>query len=568
VNVTYLTVVALQALATASPATAPLQLTAADSQQLRAGAREAQARFEIRRVSMLPYFEVGSQPCEERIGRLCYSWGGRDSPEPPPEPPRIANERAELIDILHAASMRLPSDQWISGQLVRYLIEAGRPAEAESAAARACDRSEWWCAALAGYAAHEAGHFAGAESWFAHALDAMPPEQRCRWQDLSPILEHPLGNRLRRMSCDERRAESERVAWLARPLYTRPGNDLLTEHYSRLTLELVLRNARTPFGLNWGSDLAEMLVRYGWANAWTRRMPRGSFSTRPEVTGRERGLPMNFLPSTQAIRNPRTLADSSWEPESPRARSRYAPKWTTRLERVPGQFARFRRGDTVVFVAGWDVSTDTMFRVSTIAGLALAPASPGELTVVSQAGSTRGVLSARAHADSIQLYSLELVDSASRTAARARAALEPPGSARDISDILLTAGASDVGDLSSAIESALTSAELQQHADVGAYWEIYSLAPADSVIDVTLVMTPAGAGGLRRLAEIVRLAQRRLPVTMSWKDRVPRGSAMFPRAVKIDLRGVPEGDYLLEVEVRARGRTMRASRAVRVNGPA
>ena len=170
-------------------------------------ARSAQARFETFRIDHLPRDRGGSYggPCDERIGRFCFRFGDDEDDHewtPPREPPAIGVERTRLVttlDSLHAAS---PGDAWIAGQLVRYLAESAKPAEA-LAGARTCRSSAWWCDALTGYAWHIAGQYGAADSAFAAALAAMPEAQRCEWTDLSPLLDQ-LRAPYRKLGCQER----------------------------------------------------------------------------------------------------------------------------------------------------------------------------------------------------------------------------------------------------------------------------------------------------------------------------------------------------------------------------
>src|SRR5918995_180148 len=60
------------------------------------------------------------------------------------------------------------------------------------------------------------------------------------------------------------------IGWLADPLYSLPGNDLRTEHYARHTMALLLQDASNPYGIVWGDDMRELLIRFGWPAHWAR----------------------------------------------------------------------------------------------------------------------------------------------------------------------------------------------------------------------------------------------------------------------------------------------------------
>ena len=246
-----------------------------DSGRVLEAARGAQARFESVRLAHLPrtWSRAGS-PREEIVGRLALiDDAGLDEWRPAPEPPPVAGARADLLAALDRAAARLPEDGWIAGQRVFYQLEAGRTARALDAA-RDCRGEAWWCRALLGWALHAAGDFVGSASAFGEALAGMPRAERERWTDLEPLLERDSARLLEDAGDGERSRLERRYWWLADPLWSRPGNDRLTEHYSRHVQDRVLEDARTPFEMSWGSDLREVLIRYGWPVGWERTRAR------------------------------------------------------------------------------------------------------------------------------------------------------------------------------------------------------------------------------------------------------------------------------------------------------
>src|SRR2546425_3659332 len=80
----------------------------------------------------------------------------------------------------------------------------------------------------------------------------MPRDERCRWTDVSLLLDGELARRYRRLPCDQRGAFEERLWWLAQPLYSLPGNDRRTEHLARATMARIEQDARSPFDMFWG----------------------------------------------------------------------------------------------------------------------------------------------------------------------------------------------------------------------------------------------------------------------------------------------------------------------------
>ena len=114
------------------------------------------------------------------------------------------------------------------------------------------------------------GDFAAADSAFSIALDEMPAPMRCHWLNLAPLLDDDVRGTYRKMSCTERETVDARIWWVADPLYMTPGNERRTEHFSRILHTLLQQEAVNTYGLSWGGDLAELILRFGWAEKWTQ----------------------------------------------------------------------------------------------------------------------------------------------------------------------------------------------------------------------------------------------------------------------------------------------------------
>src|ERR1700682_3080572 len=180
-----------------------------DSRGVLRGAQRAQWDFERHRRFGLPSIYTNqSAPCD-MIGRFCLRHGGVAFQRIPSEP--LQESRENLRRVLDSAAALLPGDDWIAGQRVRYLVDAG-DGTAALEAARSCRGTSWWCAALEGLALHVTGDFLGAEAAFQKALSQMPAEKRCNWTDLSFLLEESLRVPYRRLGCEER-ADYNRRVW-------------------------------------------------------------------------------------------------------------------------------------------------------------------------------------------------------------------------------------------------------------------------------------------------------------------------------------------------------------------
>src|SRR5690606_26343895 len=129
---------------------------------------------------------------------------------------------------------------------------------------------------------------------------------------------------------------ADRFWWLSNPRFARRTNELRAEHYARLVMARIQNDARNPYGMRWGDDLEELLVRYGWSRSFTRSYPRSGDVTSP-VTGHETVPSFHFVPGDAAFAEPLDVHDDLWELEQREAPSRYAPPWATHVELLDAQ---------------------------------------------------------------------------------------------------------------------------------------------------------------------------------------------------------------------------------------
>jgi hypothetical protein len=557
----------------AARAQASTQRTAAsDSLDLLRRAREAQREFErIRRAYLPSEFDGGSARCDERIGRYCY-WYKPSSDSGPLESDVVGRARERLLRDLEAAGARLPGDAWITGQLVRYLAEHGL---ADSAVIRAqrCRATRWWCDALEGFARHLAQDYQGAEDAFGRALRGMPEAQRCAWTNLAPLLGDGV-RRYRALSCAERQSVNARIWWLARPLYSRPGNDLLSEHYARHTMALLLEDAETPDGVPWRADTRELVVRFGWPTHWSRGFDRPGRPEPPPILGHEPSPSFWLLPAPALAEPWADVTELHWDPAMEQPPARYAPPYASGfapIERV--QFARFRQSDTTLTVAAFDLTPDSVFAMRPVdVRLAAArdPTTPVAVGRLSPAGPV-GVMAVRS-AWRPAVLSLEAVGVDTRWVARARAMAPPdPGGLPPVmSDILLFAPAKVLpGSLEAALPAALAGPVVQDGQRVGLYWELYDKSDSAASVDiaVTAMKTRSRSDAPYPIGRPWCPFPDESPVKLRWREEPgarPRGSA---RAVTLDLRSLSRGRYVVTVQVSVAGQPRGcSSREVRLTG--
>jgi len=546
------------------------QLAAPDSGAVLNSARRAQAAFESTRRGSLPERPGGwSGICGQRIGRICYWYEGDDHDTAPPEPARIREARARLLAALDEAGAALPGDEWIAGQRVRYLLEDSQPARAARVAEQ-CRAVAWWCEALAGLVRHVTGEFAAADSTFAVALADMPADERCRWNDLSPLLEGELAERYHRLDCDGRSAFEARWWWLAQPLYSLAGNDRRTEHVARVVMARIHEGRRTPFGY-WAEDLRDVMLRYGWPTWWTRDPPVSPLvESEPRITGHDPSPAFHFTPGARALDDPANATPADWSLHSPQARERYAPPYAATFTYLEHQEAVFRRGDSCLVVAAPDLSEDTLFAQRAVRlALALAADEHTLVTARDSGVAVRPQAVVAAAPCRPFVLSLEAVAPRERHVARARYGVTPKRRTLAhpaISDLLLFDPPPDSlpATLDAVLPRAYGSTRVPAGRKLGVFWEVYGVDPAGGAVAVSLDVARQGTGFLRR---VLGLGRRRHDVRLEWQD-VPQDSAVAPRALAIDLAGLAPGRYQIEVDVTPPGgRTLAARREIRIERP-
>lgn len=549
-------------------AQAPPQKPARDSAAVLARSRSAQAGFERYRYVRLPrtHQSASGGACHEVIGRFCF-WFDPQPNTPPPEAPAIAARRRELLGRLAEAGEALPGDGWIAGQRVRYLVEAGDE-DAALDAARACRAERWWCAALEGYALHEAQRFTESQAAFDTALARMPAEQRETWTDVAELLEPEDARAYRRAPAEERAALARRLWWLGDPLWSDAGNDRLTEHYARWTMHLIQQRARQVDRLAWRDDMREIVVRYGWFTAWERVEPLFYGGSGGGMISYNDPRTWEWLVPLSAARQPRTLTGDEWPlREGTPTATRYAPEYAVRVMALPHQVAVFPRPSGAVLVAGYALPADSFPAEPRIHAAAVAMTDADGARAVSpwQPTAASGAFRLELPA-SPAVLSLEVREDSTRTLARRRQAVAWSADAR-VSDLLLLAHPEARPEtLDDAARIARGSAQVEPGERLGVFWEMYGLAAGDSVT-VRVGLAAPQAGWVRRRLEAVGIARGGRPVRMGWREE-PEGDGIAARSVTIGIPGdLRPGEYTLEVSVSAPGRPAAvARRTVTVGG--
>lgn len=535
-----------------------------DSLRALRAARRAQESFESIRRQYLPHeYGIGSHHCDVRVGRWCVWNDESNDRRAPPEAPRTIDARTKLLALLDTLGSRIPGDEWIAAQRVRYLIEARRYGDAVRAADQCSEAgSAYRCRAYAGVALHDSGAVAAADSAFATALAAMPDSIRCQWTDISLLIDDEIADRYHHADCAARR-EIEASFWrLTNPLFLR-DHDYSNEFLARVTRTDMARNSRTPMGSSTEAAFRETALRYGYDTWFVRDdPPPGSMAEAPIAGYREGGSGFNFVPDYRVFVSPTSLASDDWELKLRSARTIYAPAYARRFRSLARrQIALFRRGDSALVVAAYDVSDDTLFARAPIeAGLFTAPIDSthvgGARGAVERRAAPRGLLTATASWHPM-VVSLELLDSASRSAARARYAVAPPihGGRVGISDLLIfTPPSADtqLHGLDAVLPLALHDDRVSATQPVGIFWETYGVRLEGEDLDVVLQIDRVKEGWRRRAAERLHLASPFSPVKVQWQEMPNGKSRVASRAMALDLSRLEPGRYEIRLTLTAR----------------
>lgn len=595
-----------------------------DSVALRRAAVEAQARFERVRGGYIPARWGGGTRCDERIGRMCWSHGGDEEWLPPPEPERLRAERDSLLAALEATALSLPGDTWVAGQRVRYLGETGRWTEA-AAVARGCilargedgfpepapdpgDELAGRCHDLLGYVLHRSGEIVAAELAFRMALGWMHPSRVEARVDPRPVADLSAHRLLSTGLPPEELERARTLFWrLGDPLWLLPGNDRWTEHQARHVAAAIRQDSRNPHAIAWGSDLEEVLLRYGESIGWERTRESLGLPNQGSVVGHGPNGARSYLPPGPFLADPLAIQPGEWDlnPRFPRAI--HTPPYASRIGSLPVQVARFPRPEGAVIVAGYrrpepgeepswsgpvpDPMNRAIQPVSLEEGqlerdpggypierpLPLDPALEAGLFLAEPEGDRmlqqlskeegKGGLAVTAPPGEY-VVGVELLDRTVARAWRARFGLHVPEFLPDlaaVSDLLLVRpGHPEFTSPVQAAPWALPGTTVESGGAVGLVWETYGAGEGETVaFQASLV--PAGRSALRRAAEWLRIVDRQPATEVEWVEPAPFGGGPMLRSVRLDLAGVPSGDYLLRLRATLPGRaTVESVRPVEV----
>ncbi len=546
-----------------------------DSAALVAEAHGDQADYERDRLVLAP--EAGSSadgPCDERIGRFCFTfrYGGR----PPPESPRVVHLRDRLLARLDSIGARIPGDDWVLGQRVWYRAAAGHWGEALDVA-RACGgATPWWCAALRGFALHGLGRYRAAGRAFARALALMGSARARSWRIPARSLDPQARRLLEGAPPDSLAARLARLWMLADPLYLVPGNDRETAYYARRTVAAIRRHAGNPYQLSWEPDLDEILLRYGWEVRWQHE-PIGFFGGFPDAVGYEAPQGRTYMPPGAVLDHPVAARPRDLEADLDHPRSLYSPAYAPVLLPIEPQVALFPRGDSFAVVTTAFLPRDTtrykggavpnpmdqavgLAKEPDQAGLFLVPLAGGPPRSDTRRDSTSGAFLVRAPAGRY-LISSESWSPRRRRAGRYRAAVVEdsiPLGVPALSDLLLMHAVDSTRDeprtLAAALPRVLRRPIVVRGEPIAVGWELTGLVGTAPVVTYRLSVVRRKRSLLDRARGWLHLGSPGPSLSLYWREPAPPAPRPRLHWLALHVPGLKPGRYEVRLEARLPGR--------------
>ncbi len=524
----------------------------------------------------------------------------RDGALVPKERARIAQPRNRLIEKLRGHLQSTPENTWLSGQLVRLLLDARRYDDAQQQAEH-CHPHAAWCDGLRGLVWTYRDSTVKAEQAFARMLDRLPEAERCMWQRLTPLLEEQLAARYADLSCERQAALNDTIWWLADPLYRDAGNERKVEQYVR-RMEIALRQAtgqdeRYAFDQErMGDALAAVIDRFGWPSytaalgtmrdRWQshRRssMPTPAPPAPPYSTFEYAPQAVSSFASRRSVSAPYGAQVNDWTLHPYDLAGAPVLFWwpkehfqaTRRLVQIEGGQCFFLRRHTYV-----EVALSIPLRHPAIRDgsgdfdvLLLKTNGPTSVDSIAQqmvAGNAIARMRGAVASGPTLLAVEALATNSSNLAARTRYGITVPP---PLSELQAGKGISGIALLSDVPDSVLThpseqalafmmpSREANQSVpSLVLYWENYGITVHDSATTTVRIVSTASPGLFRRLGVLSGMvADGDNALAVTWPDHEPRGymstlagpTPVQMRMVSLNLSGLPAGTY--DVSIRSR----------------
>lgn len=521
--------------------------------------------------------------------------------------PLIWAQRHALRVFLEQAADSIPDDVRLTGQRVRFALDAGALRDAW-AIATSCIAEGPECGLLQGLVLYRGGYAEFADSTFVAAASRMSDEERCAWNDVRVLLNPEPRERYAAMDCAERADVEARLWWLADPLFLEPGNERRAEHFARMTHITLLAPLGNDGRLHFlpkkgGEAVIETLVRYGWpsqyywAGPWVDRahsewlIPPPAFPRPPERadTAAPYVVPeytpdrVHTIPAFSAVLSPFEAAPGEWQLNAPGDTYDWWPAEHFARDRggivqLPiGQTAVLRRRDAARFLWAGDLEPGLLARTrgDTVVATFFEARAVGK---VRSAGTFAAPVGNPLVVDvplqgGVALVAIELPGDSGRPAARTRFGSSIPeplsalGRAQALSPPILfkppVDASAKVNDRQ-AVARMYGTTTFTRLSDVGVYWEGYGFGASDTVEIELSVERLDRAGFFGRVIDAIGIgAERQGGGVLRWRD-VPGSESAFQiiegdvpvqmRNVTVDFSRLGTGTYRLTLSMKTQSR--------------
>lgn len=476
------------------------------------------------------------QSCRADKGEICYNGGDHEDQWCTSSQCRQPGDTERFLARLAEASDSASDDPLVFAQAVYAYARLGYLEEAESMGSE-CAFAAWWCNLLMGMVYDRSERTLEAQARFNAALPAADPALVSRLTAVAELLEGDEGSEYRKLRGRKRRDLERRFWWLTNPMWSIPGNDRWTRHIRR-RFELILHEQileTTGDEHPYSHEVA--VVRRGHEDSWSKLgIPAPRWKSIQAATYR-------FSPVSGISVE---VGELRYELTARREDERYTPDTYGPVYQVPTQFARFLDGDSLAVVVAARLDRTPLRRARTVF---LVSDGPGSYPVGLEPRPNwpRPVVEAVVAPVPV-VASLEFVD-VSGEAARSRVGLPPLATeGLVLSDPLLLvpdslnlpAGRAE------AVATMMGTTAIETGAELAVYWEVYGLVRGQP-LDFSISIQGVDDGFLTRVLRALRIRGDGQGPVVSWSE--PASAPTHPMAIGLDIGGLENGDYMLNIGV-------------------
>ena len=477
------------------------------------------------------------QSCRADKGEICYNGGDHEDQYCTSSRCREPGDAERFLARLAEASDSAPGDPLVFAQAVYAYARLGYLEEAEAMGGE-CAFAAWWCDLLMGMVYDRSERTLEAQARFNAALPAADPALTSRLTAIAELLdEDDDRSEYRKLGGRERSDFERRFWWLTNPMWSISGNDRWTRHIRR-RFELILHEQILETTGNehpYSHEVA--VVRRGHEDSWSKiGLPAPRWTSIMAAT-------YQFSPVSAISAG---IEELRYELTARRQDERYTPDTYGPVYQVPSQFARFLEGDSVAVVAAAALDRVPLRRPRTVF---LVSDRPGSYPV----GLEPRVRGPRPFVEALVapvpvVASLEFLDAAG-VAARSRvglAALATEGLALSDPLLVIPDSLNLPNSRDAAVARMMGTTTIETGAELAVYWEVYRLVRGQP-LEFSISIQGVEEGFFTRVLRALRIRGDGQGPVVSWSE--PASAPLHPMAIGLDISGLENGDYVLNIGV-------------------